>query len=66
VKIVKDNQTYLYYMFTFIATLILYIALLQWNKRYQIKYMHIHNITDHEYNQIIKEKMKNYNPYEHL
>ena len=53
-------------MFTFIATLILYIALLQWNKRYQIKYMHIHNITDHEYNQIIKEKMKNYNPYEHL
>lgn len=52
-------------MFTFIACLLVYIALLKLNKRYQIKYMLIHNITDHEYNRMMEEKMKNYNPYEY-
>lgn len=52
-------------MYTFIASLLVYIALLKWNKICQIKYIHIHNITNDEYNQMIEQKMKNYNPYEH-
>ena len=52
-------------MLTLIACLLAYIALLKLNKRYQIKYMQIHNITDYEYNRMMEEKMKNYNQYEH-
>jgi len=52
-------------MFTFIACLLVYIALLKWNKRYQIKYMQIHNMTNREYNKMMEEKMKNYNSYEY-
>ena len=52
-------------MFTFIASLLVYIVLLKWNKRYQIKYMHIHNMTNREYNKMMEEKMKNYNSYEY-
>ena len=52
-------------MFTFIACLLVYIALLKWNRRYQIKYIQIHNMTNDEYNKIIEEKIKNYDPYKY-
>ena len=52
-------------MFTFFVSLFVYIGLLNWSKRYQKNYMIIHNMTEHEYNVMIKEKMKNYSSYEY-
>tara|TARA_B100000524_G_scaffold60451_1_gene27997 strand:+ start:559 stop:735 length:177 start_codon:yes stop_codon:yes gene_type:complete len=52
-------------MYAVIICILAYIALMKWNKRYELKYMQIHNMTNEEYDNMMKEKMKNYNPYEH-
>lgn len=51
-------------MYALIVCILAYIALLKWNKRRELKYMLIHNMTSTEYDNMMKEKMKNYNPYE--
>ena len=53
-------------MFSFIICLLAYLTLLKLNKRFRDKYISIRNITEEEYNTEMREKLKDYNPYEPL
>ena len=51
-------------MFTFIACLLAYYVTIRFEKHVKARYMKINNVTSSEYDDIIKEKMKTYTPYD--
>ena len=51
-------------MFTFIVCAIAYYYTLKLGKHIKERYMKVNNITSSEYDDIVHEKMKTYNPYE--
>lgn len=51
-------------MFIFIVCLLAYYVTIRFEKHVKEKYMKINNVTSSEYDDIIREKMKTYKPYD--